>query len=89
MDETLTYLGRLSAQTYDALERLQNANIVILVVTAAPAGWCDQMARMWPIDGVISENGGILLNEKMRGMLIYVFGMELKRMNIFSSVCYL
>jgi hypothetical protein len=39
MDETLTYLGRLSAQTYDALERLQNANIVILVVTAAPAGW--------------------------------------------------
>ena len=71
MDETLTYLGRLSAQTYDALERLQNANIVILVVTAAPAGWCDQMARMWPIDGVISENGGILLNEKMRGMLIY------------------
>ena len=28
-------------------------------VTAAPAGWCDQMARMWLIDGVIGENGGL------------------------------
>lgn len=27
-------------------------------MTAAPAGWCDQMARMWPVDGVIGENGG-------------------------------
>lgn len=59
MDETLTYKGRLSARTYDALERLQRAGIQVIPVTAAPAGWCDQMARMWPIDGVIGENGGL------------------------------
>ncbi|ANL31845.1 HAD superfamily hydrolase protein (plasmid) [Rhizobium phaseoli] len=58
MDETLTYRGRLSARTYKALERLQHAGIVVIPVTAAPAGWCDQMARMWPVDGVIGENGG-------------------------------
>jgi len=58
MDETLTYRGRLAAQTYDALERLQSAGLKVIPVTAAPAGWCDQMARMWPVDGVIGENGG-------------------------------
>ncbi|NLS68211.1 HAD-IIB family hydrolase [Bradyrhizobium brasilense] len=59
MDETLTYRGRMSARTYDALERLQSAGIHVIPVTAAPAGWCDQMARMWPVDGVIGENGGL------------------------------
>lgn len=58
MDETLTYGGRLAAQTYGALERLRAAGIKVIPVTAAPAGWCDQMARMWPVDGVIGENGG-------------------------------
>lgn len=59
MDETLTFKGRLAANTYNALERLQHANIRVIPVTAAPAGWCDQMARMWPVDGVIGENGGL------------------------------
>jgi hypothetical protein len=59
MDETLTFKGRLAAETYSALERLQRADIRVIPVTAAPAGWCDQMARMWPVDGVIGENGGL------------------------------
>lgn len=58
MDETLTWQGRLAAATYTALEQLQQAGIRVIPVTAAPAGWCDQMARMWPVDGVIGENGG-------------------------------
>lgn len=59
MDETLTFKGRLAAETYSAPERLQRADIRVIPVTAAPAGWCDQMARMWPVDGVIGENGGL------------------------------
>ncbi len=59
MDETLTFNGRLAAQTYSALEQLQHAGVTVIPVTAAPAGWCDQMARMWPVDGVIGENGGL------------------------------
>ena len=61
MDETLTHHGRLSARTYQSLERLQQAGIKVIPVTAAPAGWADQMARMWPVDGVICENGGLFL----------------------------
>jgi HAD superfamily hydrolase (TIGR01484 family) len=61
VDETLTYRGRLSARTYDALERLQRVGVKVIPVTAASAGWCDQMARMWPVDGVVSENGGLFI----------------------------
>lgn len=64
MDETLTYKGRLAARTYDALERLQAAGIKVIPVTAAPAGWCDQMVRMWPVDGVIGENGGLFIRRE-------------------------
>lgn len=58
MDDTLTFNGRLAAQTYSALERLHADGVRIVPITAAPAGWCDQMARMWPITAVIGENGG-------------------------------
>ncbi len=67
MDETLTYQGRLAARTYDALERLQAAGVQVIAVTAAPAGWCDQMARMWPVDGVIGENGGLFFRREADG----------------------
>lgn len=58
MDDTLTFEGRLAARTYGALERLQAAGVRVVPITAAPAGWCDQMVRMWPVTAVIGENGG-------------------------------
>jgi hydroxymethylpyrimidine pyrophosphatase-like HAD family hydrolase len=67
MDDTLTYQGRLQAETYGALERLQEAGVKVIPVTAAPAGWCDQMARMWPVDGVIGENGGFFFQRSAQG----------------------
>ncbi|MEP9351427.1 HAD-IIB family hydrolase [Xanthobacter sp. KR7-225] len=73
MDETLTYRGRLSARTYDALERLQRAGVTVIPVTAAPAGWCDQMARMWPVDGVIGENGGFFFERAEGHGLVRTF----------------
>jgi HAD superfamily hydrolase (TIGR01484 family) len=67
MDETLTFQGRLAAETYQALERLQQGGVTVIPVTAAPAGWCDQMARMWPVDGVIGENGGLFFRREAQG----------------------
>lgn len=67
MDDTLTHRGRLSARTYAALERLETSGIPVIPVTAAPAGWADQMARMWPVAGVIAENGGVFLRRTVRG----------------------
>jgi hypothetical protein len=30
---------------------------VVIPVTGRPAGWCDLIARQWPVDGVVGENG--------------------------------
>jgi HAD superfamily hydrolase (TIGR01484 family) len=57
IDDTLTTEGKLTAQAYDALERLQRAGKRVIPVTGRPAGWCDHIARMWPVDAVVGENG--------------------------------
>ena len=57
IDDTLTTDGKLTAQAYGALERLHRAGIRVVAVTGRPAGWCDHMARMWPVDAVVGENG--------------------------------
>ena len=57
IDDTLTLHGRLPAIAYEALERLQKAGIKVVAVTGRPAGWCDLIARIWPVDAVVGENG--------------------------------
>jgi len=57
IDDTLTYEGRLPAAAYSAMEDLQQAGLLVVPVTGRPAGWCDHIARMWPVDGVVGENG--------------------------------
>lgn len=57
IDDTLTNEGRLPACAYEALERLTEAGIAVAPITGRPAGWCDMIARMWPVTGVIGENG--------------------------------
>ena len=57
IDDTLTTNGRLPAVAYAAMERLQDVGCAVVPVTGRPAGWCDQIARMWPVDGVVGENG--------------------------------
>lgn len=57
IDDTLTTEGRLPAKAYEALERLREAGLVVVPVTGRPAGWCDLIARQWPVDGVVGENG--------------------------------
>ncbi len=57
IDDTLTTAGRLSAAAYAALERLRAAGLLVVPVTGRPAGWCDHIARMWPVDAVVGENG--------------------------------
>src|SRR5262245_33857937 len=57
IDDTLTADGHLSAAAYGALERLHDAGLLVAPITGRPAGWCDHIARMWPVDGVIGENG--------------------------------
>ena len=57
IDETISTEGRLTAEAYGALEELKEAGFLVIPVTGRPAGWCDMVARFWPVDAVIGENG--------------------------------
>jgi len=57
IDDTLTEHGRLPAKAYSALERLKHKGFIVAPITGRPAGWCDLIARQWPVDGVVGENG--------------------------------
>jgi HAD superfamily hydrolase (TIGR01484 family) len=77
IDDTLTTNGRLQAVAYGALERLREAGLLVVPVTGRPAGWCDHIARMWPVDAVVGENGAFWFRHDARaGKLVkrYVIG---------------
>jgi len=79
IDDTLTSHGRLFAASYGALERLQKAGLLVIPVTGRPAGWCDHIARMWPVDAVVGENGAFWFRHDANGRKLvkrYVVGQE-------------
>ncbi|SMC23097.1 hypothetical protein SAMN02746041_01652 [Desulfacinum hydrothermale DSM 13146] len=57
IDDTITTQGRIPACAYSALWALKDAGLKLIPITGRPAGWCDHMARMWPVDAVVGENG--------------------------------
>jgi len=57
IDDTLTTGGKLPAASYAALWALREAGLAVVPITGRPAGWCDLIARQWPVDGVVGENG--------------------------------
>lgn len=59
IDDTLSTEGQIPGASYQALWDLSNAGINVIPVTGRPAGWCDMVARMWPVDAVIGENGAL------------------------------
>ena len=59
VDDTITTDGMLTAAAYAALEQLKHAGLRVIVTTGRPAGWCDHIARMWPVDAVVGENGAV------------------------------
>ncbi len=57
IDDTITADGMLPSASYQAIWDLAGAGIRVVPVTGRPAGWCDHIARMWPVAAVVGENG--------------------------------
>ena len=51
--------GRIPSSTFVAMERARSGGLAVVPITGRPAGWCDLIARTWPVDGVVGENGGL------------------------------
>jgi len=60
IDDTLTNDGKVLPEAYSAMWDLCNAGVGVLPVTGRPAGWCDMIARFWPVEGVVGENGAFV-----------------------------
>jgi HAD superfamily hydrolase (TIGR01484 family) len=75
IDDTLTLNGRLPSAAIAAMERLADAGVRTVPITGRPAGWCDHMARMWPVEAVVGENGAFYFryDRKRRKMERFFF----------------
>lgn len=58
IDDTLTSEGQLRSNSYQALWDLHDAGLKVIPITGRPAGWCEMIARFWPVAAVVGENGG-------------------------------
>lgn len=73
IDDTISTDGKIRRIAYNALWDAQEAGLRVIPVTGRPAGWCDHIARMWPVEAVIGENGGLCFRMTPTGMeRIYV-----------------
>src|SRR5215472_7942796 len=61
IDDTLSTAGRITSEAYAAMARLRSAGLLVIPITGRPAGWCDHIARMWPVDAVVGENGAVYM----------------------------
>ena len=59
IDDTLTIDGRLVPGCLDQMVQAQARGLAIVPITGRPGGWVDHIARAWPVDGVVGENGGL------------------------------
>ncbi|BBK41758.1 haloacid dehalogenase [Allostella vacuolata] len=80
IDDTLTTDGRLTASAYLAMERLSRAGIPVIPVTGRPAGWCDMVARQWPVAAVVGENGAFFFrHDEANRQFVRRFWVEAER----------
>lgn len=61
IDDTLSTQGKLTSDAFHALWKLKEAGYFVVPITGRPAGWCDHIARFWPVDAVVGENGAFTL----------------------------
>lgn len=57
IDDTFTLHGRVIPEAFSALWELHDKGFILVPITGRPAGWCDHIARMWPVDAIVGENG--------------------------------
>jgi len=82
IDDTLTDHGQLRENAYSALWNLHRAGVRVVPVTGRPAGWCEMIARFWPVAGVVGENGGFYFRYHDRKMKRhFVFDEATRRQN--------
>ncbi len=61
LDDTLLTHGVLTRAAYGALWDLREAGLQLVAVTGRPSGWGEVVARQWPIEAAVTENGAVVI----------------------------
>lgn len=91
IDDTMTSHGKLPADAFEMIWTLSAAGIGVIPVTGRPAGWCDMIARFWPVRGVIGENGAFYFSydetqKKMKRQWIFSEEERAKNKNKLAAI---
>jgi HAD superfamily hydrolase (TIGR01484 family) len=84
IDDTFTTHGKIGGRAFQALWDLKEAGLKVVPITGRPTGWCDHIARMWPVDGVVGENGAFYFchdEEKRRLVKRFLHSEEVRKEN--------
>jgi HAD superfamily hydrolase (TIGR01484 family) len=68
LDDTVLSHGVLTRAAYNALWDLHAAGFILVAVTGRPSGWGEVIARQWPIDAAVTENGAVLVVREGKGV---------------------
>lgn len=69
IDDTLTNHGLLQKNAFDSVWKLHESGVHVIPVTGRPAGWCELIARQWPVAAVVGENGAFYFRYTQKKML--------------------
>lgn len=59
LDGTVLDEGALARTTYDVIHRLAEAGLSLVICTGRPAAWAEALARQWPVQLAVAENGAV------------------------------
>ncbi len=68
IDDTLTTGGAITPDALAALAQLKSAGFQVLPITGRPVGWSVPFVRSWPVNGILAENGSVLLTPDGSGV---------------------
>lgn len=68
LDDTVLTHGLLTRAAFDGLWALREAGLTLVAVTGRPCAWGELLARQWPIDGAVTENGAVFVVRERRGV---------------------
>ena len=67
IDDTLTQDGNIDRMAVQALGDLRQAGWCVVAITGRPVGWCEPLARDWPVDAIVAENGAVAWHRSIDG----------------------
>ena len=68
IDDTLTTDGAITPDALAALHALRRAGLAVIPITGRSVGWSERVARDWPVEAVVAENGAVALRFSKENM---------------------